>query len=31
MPGSFNGKKFDIKFGNRFYSKEKKPGSPLLF
>ena len=22
---------FDIKFGDRFYSKENRPGSPLLF
>jgi hypothetical protein len=22
---------FDINFGNRLYSKEKRPGSPLLF
>ena len=28
--GPCSGKKFDINFGNRLYSKEKRPGSPLL-
>ena len=31
MPGPCSGKHFDINFGNRLYSKEKRPGSPLLF
>ena len=31
MPGPCSGKKFDINFGNRLYSKEKKPGSPLHY
>jgi hypothetical protein len=31
MLGPCSGKKFDINFGNRLNSKEKGPGSPLLF
>ena len=31
MPGPCSGKEFDINFGNRLYSKDKRPGSPLLF
>ena len=31
MPGPCSGKKFDINFGNRLYSIERRPGSPLLF
>ena len=31
MPGPCNDKKFDINFGNRLNSKEKRPGSSLLF
>ena len=31
MPGPCSGKKFNINFGNRSYSKEKRPGFPLLF
>ena len=31
ISGPCSGKKFDINFGNRLYSKEKRPGSPLLF
>ena len=31
MPGLCSGKKFDINFGNRLYSNEKRPGSLLLF
>ena len=27
MPGPCSGKKFDINFGNRLYSKEERPGS----
>ena len=30
MPAPCSGKKFDINFGNRLYSKEKRPGSPLF-
>ena len=30
-PGPCSGKKIDINFGDRMYSKEKRPGSPLLF
>ena len=31
MPYSCSHFYFDINFGNRLYSKEKRPGSPLLF
>ena len=31
LPGPCSGKTFDINFGNRLYSKEKRRAWPLLF